>query len=262
MRRALAELQCAGPIHLLEQCGSTNDVARSVAVELPDAAAEWFLVAADAQTAGRGRLNRSWESPFGAGLLFSVSLFAPAHINPMVVGVLPLAAGVAVAEVCRARGVGRAALKWPNDVVIAETDVAGLPLKLGGLLAERTGDRVIVGIGLNVDLTAREAPTAQATALCEHGLDPGVSREELLAQCTAAIVEVWRELRADGPAAVLGRYRALCTTIGTSVSVAVPGARTVDGVATGVDDAGHLLVRTVEGSEVAVSAGDVRASTT
>lgn len=258
LRQALADLQCTGPVRLLETCRSTNDVAREMVAAGAGADPEWVLVAADAQSAGRGRLDRSWESPFAAGLLFSLSLDAPADTDPALVGVLPLAAGVAIVEVCRLRGVAAAALKWPNDIVLAGTEVAGLPRKLGGILAERTDRRVIIGVGLNFDLTEAEAPTPQAAALREFGLQPSTSREELLASCTAAVVEVWRELRADGPEGALARYRALCVTLGQQVSVAVAGAATVAGEAVGIDPAGHLLVRTSDRGVVAVSAGDVR----
>lgn len=193
----------------------------------------------------------------GASLLFSLALAAPADVDANVVGVTPLAAGVAVAEVCHARGAKDVVLKWPNDVVLADTEVDGLPRKLGGILAERAPDRVIVGIGLNIDLTAEEAPTPQAASLRDHGLNDEVTREELLARIVAELVSRWRELLVDGPTEVLDRFTHLCSTLGQQVQVSTPGSRQVTGEAVGIDPAGRLVVRASDGQSHTISAGDV-----
>jgi BirA family biotin operon repressor/biotin-[acetyl-CoA-carboxylase] ligase len=189
--------------------------------------------------------------------MFSLALTAPNGVESAVIGVAPLAAGVAVVEVCRALGVNDVALKWPNDVVITAAEVGGLPLKLGGILTERAADRVIVGIGLNVDLSADEAPTPQATSLRDHGLAAEVSREELLARIVAELVETWRGLIADGPAGVLARFTALCTTLGRQVLVSTPGPHQIAGEAVAIDETGRLVIRAADGTEQSVSAGDV-----
>jgi BirA family biotin operon repressor/biotin-[acetyl-CoA-carboxylase] ligase len=105
-------------------------------------AAEGTVLVADAQTAGRGRLGRRWASPAGAGLTFSV-LLRPAGVPAALLGWLPLLTGVAAVAAVRGVAGVDAALKWPNDVLAGGA-------KLGGILAERAGSAVVVGLGINV----------------------------------------------------------------------------------------------------------------
>ena len=105
-------------------------------------AAEGTVLVAEAQTMGRGRLGRRWASPPRAGLTFSV-LLRPAGVPAALLGWLPLLAGVAAAAAVSAVAAVDATLKWPNDVLAGEQ-------KLGGILAERAGTAVVVGIGINV----------------------------------------------------------------------------------------------------------------
>jgi BirA family biotin operon repressor/biotin-[acetyl-CoA-carboxylase] ligase len=245
-------------VRLLTACESTNTVAAALP---PDATADagWALVAAERQSAGRGRMGRQWESPPGAGLLFSLLLDVPVGADPTVVGLLPLAAGVAVVDVCRTAGVP-ASLKWPNDIVVEPGPAAdGAPLgKLGGLLAERSPRGVVVGVGLNVSLTAAEAPTREATSLWREGLGREVRRETLLAACATGIVQRWRGLLADGGRqALLVAYRERCVTLGRQVMVRSPGGRDSIGEAVDIDDDGHLLLRGRDGQVSVLAAGDV-----
>lgn len=189
--------------------------------------------------------------------MFSLALATPSAADSAVIGVVPLAAGVAVVEVCRALGVGGVGLKWPNDVVISAAQVEGLPLKVGGILTERAVDRVIVGIGLNFDLRPAEAPTPQAASLRDHGLAAEVSREELLARIVAELVETWRGMLANGSAGVLARFTALCTTLGRQVVISTPGSQQISGEAVAIDRTGRLVIRAADGSEQHISAGDV-----
>lgn len=258
VRTALAATGSAdsgAEIHLLYECESTNEVA----AQLPATATSncgWALVAAERQSAGRGRLGRVWQSPAGAGLLFSVLLDVPDDVPPPLVGLLPLAAGVAVADACRAAGVP-ASLKWPNDVVVEPGPGGAVLGKLGGLLAERSARGVVMGVGLNVSLTAAEAPTPEATALADHGLRSDVSREQLLAACVVGIVARWRSLLAGRRQGLLADFRERCLTLGREVLVSRPGGVESAGVAIDVDDDGHLLLRGHDGQVSVLTAGDV-----
>src|SRR5690349_18389072 len=121
-------------------------------------AAEGTVLVAEAQTAGRGRLGRRWASPPRAGLTFSV-LLRPDGVPAALLGWLPLLAGVAAVASVRAVTAVEATLKWPNDVLVGER-------KLGGILAERIGAAVVVGIGINVWQTRADLPPdAAATSL-------------------------------------------------------------------------------------------------
>jgi BirA family biotin operon repressor/biotin-[acetyl-CoA-carboxylase] ligase len=244
-----------GPIAVLPSTGSTNADAVD---QVGEGAPEGFTVVADEQTAGRGRLDRSWVSPYGAGIAMSVVL------RPIVAesawSWIPLVAGIAVVDALADQGV-HAALKWPNDVVIDgdARDGSPGPRKLGGLLVERVGSAVVVGIGLNVDLDADELPVARATSTRLEGA--AVSRELL-------VVDVLDHLRrrylhwqlASGDAhraGTLEAYAARCVTVGRTVRALLPGDEIVEGVAVSLDDAGRLVLQVVDGTTRVVSAGDV-----
>lgn len=229
--------------------GSTNaDVMRLASAGAPDG----LVVAAESQTAGRGRQGRSWHSEPGTALMFSM-LVRPRSVVQGSMGWVPLLAGVAAATAVRAvTGVG-ACLKWPNDVLIDDR-------KLAGILAERSGDAVVVGIGLNVLGLPGSLPVPTATSLESHGA-AGTDRAELLARILREF-ERWYQrwaIDASGDAEASGlraRYIGLCRTIGKQVNVALPGGRTLSGVAADVDVCGQLIVESGTGP-VAVAAGDV-----
>lgn len=244
-----------GPVVVLGSTGSTNaDAADQVAEGAP----EGFTVVADEQTAGRGRLDRTWTSPYGAGLAMSVVL------RPVVPdeswGWVPLTAGLAVVEALARQGL-RCGLKWPNDVVVPGPDRAGGPgpRKLGGILVERVGRALVVGIGVNTGLRADELPVPTATSARLEGV--AVSRERLVVDVLDALrgrYARWQQGQGDARrTGLLDEYGAACVTLGAEVRALLPGERSVEGTAYAIDDQGRLLVRTGGGGTESVSAGDV-----
>lgn len=212
-------------LELLAETASTNAVAADRARTGEPGG---LVVVAEAQTAGRGRLDRSWVSPPRAGLTFSV-LLRP-ELPPGQWPWLPLWTGLAVATALRERAEVEAELKWPNDVLIGDRKVCGV-------LAEVpiTGAAVL-GIGLNVTTTQDELPHAQATSLRLAGART-TDRDTVL----RAVLRALRTVLAD-PAAARDAYRERCSTIGRWVRVELPGERSVAGVAERVDDDGRLVV--------------------
>lgn len=226
-------------MEVFDRLGSTNDEVRA----RPRA---WRVVVAERQDAGRGRLGRSWTTTPGTGLAVSV-LVPPPVSGPSWV---PLLAGLAVhravAEVARVE----TSLKWPNDVLVP----GDADRKVAGLLCEWTPAGVVVGLGINVGTPRKDLPLESATSLRAAG-SGDVDRAAVL---TAYLVHLARLLSDDtgpggGPQAA---YAAACSTLGREVEVHEPGGVVRTGVATGVDGAGRLAVRTSDGS-YAVSAGDV-----
>jgi BirA family biotin operon repressor/biotin-[acetyl-CoA-carboxylase] ligase len=217
--------------------------------------AEGQVLAAESQVAGRGRMGRSWVSEPGASLTFSV-LLRPVSVPAARRGWLPLLTGVAVA--CAVRDVSgvAAALKWPNDVLAGSR-------KLAGILAEQSGDAVVIGIGLNVATPADALPVPPgglpATSLLVEGA--AVSREAMLAGILRELERRYTAFRDDPDPArtgLLAEYRALCATLGRPVRVELPGGGSLSGVAEDIDAAGRLLVAPSPGAPpTAVSAGDV-----
>lgn len=237
-------------IRVVGRTGSTNADALAQAEA---GAPEGLVIAAEAQTAGRGRLGRDWLSVPRAALTFSV-LLRPRIVPQAARGWLPLLAGVAVVSALAGAAGVDARLKWPNDV-LADGG------KLAGILAEQSGDAVVVGIGLNVRGAAADLPVATATSLEQHGAGQ-VDRTELLAQILRQLERWYLPWRGtgSGDADACGlrqEYLLRCATVGRQVRVRLPGDRTLEGTATGVDGTGRLLVSQENGETVAVSAGDV-----
>ena len=244
-----------GPIVVLPSTGSTN---ADAADQVREGAPEGFTVVADEQTRGRGRLGRQWESPAGAGLAMSVV------VRPVVVerrwGWLPLLAGVAVTDALREAGVD-ASLTWPNDVMVdgPAHDGSPGPRKLGGVLIERVGDALVVGIGVNVDLERHELPVPRATSTRLEGAD--VRREDLAVSILDRLRGHYlRWQLADGDArrsGLVDLYTERCLTLGRRVRATLPGDVVLEGQGEGIDPDGLLVVRAADGSQRAISAGDV-----
>lgn len=223
---------------------STNDVAASLADRGVE---EGCVVAANAQSAGRGRQGRSWTSPPGAGLYASIVLRPP----PRAVPALTIAAGVAVAEGIQAASGLDVTLKWPNDVYAGDR-------KLAGVLAEAADamQYVVLGFGINVMPAAYPPDVAARATSLEGELGRAVDRGLLLAECLSALARRYGDLRTGRTSVILDVWRGRAApTLGRKVRWEVAG-EAVEGVAEDVDERGALVVRTNTGT-VAVTAGEV-----
>lgn len=237
-----------GDLAVLDSTASTNDVAVDLAGQ---GAPAWSLVTAEHQTGGRGRLGRHWESTRSSNLLFSVVL-RPGSLHSAL-GWLPLLGGVAVAQgVKEVTGI-EAQVKWPNDVVIVGEQG---PRKLAGLLAERTPDAVIVGVGLNVHAGQAELPIPTATSIAiETGTTP--DRAQLL----AAVLDAWQRLWADFEKSsehLRQTYREWSATLGTAVKAIVNDQTELVGTVVDVDSDGHLVIETEFGALQTITAADIQ----
>lgn len=235
-------------VEVVDETASTNALVTARALE---GARDGLVVVAEHQTAGRGRLDRSWETPPRSALTFSVLLrpTAPTRSWPW----LPLLAGYAVGKALKAAGFD-AGVKWPNDVLIGEKKVAGI-------LVERVetdqGPAAVVGVGLNVSLTEDELPVPTATSLALEGREP--DRTELLVAVLQTLREsfdAWQVGGDLGGMRLAESYVNACVTIGQQVRVELPSGDALVGTATGVDPGGRLLVD-ADGDTTAVAAGDV-----
>jgi BirA family transcriptional regulator, biotin operon repressor / biotin---[acetyl-CoA-carboxylase] ligase len=249
-------------VRRFDELDSTNrhllDLARA-------GAEERVVVVADHQTAGRGRLGRTWEAPPGAALLLSVLLrpsLAPERLHLSTVAVA-LAAADATEQVAGFRP----ALKWPNDLVVDDRGPASesergrsraegeTSRKLGGILAEvPEPGSVVVGLGLNVTWIDPPPGLEETAVALNQVVGHLVDRDELLAGILANLERRYDQLRTD-PDALVADYRAACSTIGRRVRVEL-GSGTFFGTATEVTAEGHLVVDDA-GVVRVVSAGDV-----
>ena len=236
-------------VHTWLEIGSTNDEARRLARA---GAPEGTLVVAEHQTAGRGRLERRWESPPGSSRLPSLSLcpsLAPAQAQ-----CLTMICGLAVVEAVEATVGVAAGLKWPNDVVAGGA-------KLGGILAEielqgQALAYAVVGVGLNVNLDPADLPAGlvtPATSLAQLVGRP-VPRLPLLQAFLRAVERRTLALRAGH--SPHEEWAARLVTLGRQVTVSGAGLA-LNGRAEGVGPDGALLVRLADGRLERVLAGDV-----
>ena len=222
------------------QCASTNDLALAWARA---GAPHGAVVTADAQTAGRGRLGRTWASPPGRSLYLSIVLrLGPGVPAPP----LTLAIGVGLCDAIRAAGVTAAGLKWPNDVLVDRH-------KLAGVLCESTGDAVVVGVGVNANGAAVDLPpdiAARATTIADE-LGRPVDRAALLEGVLAELAPWVERYQAGGVAAIAPAW--------TERMVPDLRVRTdrATGVARGLDPTGALEVVDDAGAVHAIRSGDV-----
>jgi len=236
-------------LHWLAECASTNDEA--MRLPLPDPGS-LTVVGTDRQTQGRGRQARAWQSWPGASLTFSCLFAFPPATS---LAALPLAVGVALARGLQALGVPGVGLKWPNDLLVAGAKAGGVLIEAQSRHAAPT--RVVVGIGLNLDLPPDFHPEGgiPATALARH-LCPLPPRDALL----AALLERLDAVRASylaghGFAPWQEQWNALDSYAGRSVVVR-DGERELVGIDAGVDGTGRLLLDTAAG-RIACCVGDV-----
>ena len=209
------------------------------------------VLIAEHQSAGRGRNGRAWSTPPRSQIALSVGVDASA-VPTTAWGWVPLLTGVAVVDAVRAITGLDAHLKWPNDVLVGEG-------KLAGILAEVAAPDsvIVVGLGLNVTLTADEAPDPRATSLLMLGSSM-LDRSALLGAVLAELsVRIDRWHSTGGPdAALIADYRTRSLTLGTRVRAILPGDREIVGIATDLDESGQLSIDT-GAQTVTVSAGDI-----
>ncbi|MER6599929.1 biotin--[acetyl-CoA-carboxylase] ligase [Streptomyces parvus] len=241
-------------LEIVESTGSTNtDLAERARA---GAAAEGTVVVAEEQTAGRGRLERSWTAPPRSGLFFSVYL-EPGDIPVERWGWVPLLAGVAAATgLAKSAGVDMS-LKWPNDLLVS---VEGEERKTGGILGEFAGDGIVVGLGINVSLRADELPAPTAGSLALAGA-VSTDRETLLRAVLRSMEHwygAWKAAGGDAAASGLqAAYAAGCATLDRTVRAELPGGASLVGEAVAIDGDGRLVLSTEDGLQQPVSAGDI-----
>ena len=248
------------PLHLLSETGSTNDLAKQAAKAGAVHGTTWV---AESQTAGRGRQGRSWVSPAGDNLLFSVLWKKPCPTARL--PLLSLAAGLAVCEVARELVRVRdeqqpdVRIKWPNDVVVVDQvkDGARTLRKLAGILVETSMtagqvDGVVVGIGLNVHTLELPPEVADlATSLARLTRAP-LDRAAILVDLLLALDRVTTLVAGSGLGALRAPLAAWDALRGERVESEL-GA----GVAEGIDGEGRLLVIGSDGTRMAWGAGEV-----
>jgi BirA family biotin operon repressor/biotin-[acetyl-CoA-carboxylase] ligase len=232
-------------IQRIAETGSTNaDLV--AALRAGDRVAEGHWLIADRQTAGRGRQGRQWFD--GAGNFMGSTVVRPGPHDPSVT-TLALVAGLAVYEAVAPLLADPSALclKWPNDLLIGRA-------KLAGILLEREGDAVIVGIGVNL-VTAPALEGHETIALLALG--PAPTRDDFAATLAQTFDRELERWRSHGIEPLLRRWQAGAHGDGTALTVHEPGGATVTGFYCGLSPDGSLLLRLEDGTTRPIHAGDV-----
>jgi BirA family biotin operon repressor/biotin-[acetyl-CoA-carboxylase] ligase len=238
-------------IRVFQETTSTNDVIEKLA---RDGVREGAVVFAECQTRGRGRLGRRWVAPAGKGLWFSILLRPRLALES--VTQLTIASATALTRGIRKLTDLRLDIKWPNDILVGGKKLAGILTELSAELD--TVRYIVLGIGVNVNLTASDFPAELKELATSLRLATGheLDRAELA-------TSILRELDRDYARVVAGEFdlladewEAQCSTLGRDVTIQI-GGRRVTGRAESLDSSGALLLRTHHGHLERICGGDV-----
>ena len=247
-----AECPWRDTLYWYDTVDSTNTLAKKLAAE---GAPHGTVVLASRQTAGRGRLGRSFHSPAGMGIYISLLLRPLCHPEELMH--LTCAAGVAACNAVENATGFRPGIKWVNDLIARGK-------KLGGILTElsvdsKTGlvDCAIIGIGLNCHHEAEDFPEELRSIAISLKSATGTAPSTLLlaARLIESLYEMDRQLLSD-PHSIMSQYRLDCVTLGRPVTV-IREDRERRGYAAGLDDRGGLIVDYPDGSRETVNSGEV-----
>lgn len=229
-------------IHAYKQVKSTNTIAARLA---GDGAVEGTLVISEMQTAGRGRLGRSWDSPSGVGAY--LSLILRPKIKPSEAPALSLVAGIALAETIERMTKLPAKIKWPNDVLLGKRKTAGILTEL-----QTESDRVssvVVGVGININQTRELFPAElrdKATSL-RIQLRRKVDRVALIQEFLLRFEKRYNDFLESGFAKLRRVALKRSSLVGRDVVVSTTARKRTHGCVIDIDDSGCLLIQTAEG---------------
>lgn len=238
------------PVIYHDVTDSTNLQAK---LEAENGAPHGALVAADMQTAGRGRRGRSWSSPPGANAYFTLILRP--ELAPDKASMLTPVMALAVAEGIRQSCGVETMIKWPNDIVIGGK-------KICGILAEMSVERdliryVVIGVGINVGLQEFPPEVADVATCLQRECGHGVHRAELVAAVMGAFEKYYKVFtEREDLSGLIERYNELLVNTGSEVRVLDPAGE-FQGISRGVNTRGELRVEREDGSEILVYAGEV-----
>ena len=246
----LGTMAGAYTLHVHDTLDSTNTVLMAAAQA---GAADGTLVCCEHQRSGKGRRGRPWHSAVGGSLTFSVLWRFDTGLQAL--GGLSLVVGLAIARAVNRHSPHPARLKWPNDILVDFR-------KLAGILVEVQGDMhgsalAVVGVGLNYRLNAAQRGAVDQAVIDLAEMGVAVGRNALLADCLRELHEVIARFRRDGFVGLRDDWQALDAYAGRAVSLSLPDARKVHGVASGVDDSGAFLLRDTDAAVTAYSGGEI-----
>ncbi len=234
----------------VEEIHSTNTL---LTQEAQAGAAHRTVLYADYQHAGRGRRGRSWQSPLGGGLTFSVLWRFERGMDQL--SGLSIAVGLALARALAARCPLPVKLKWPNDVLAGYRKLAGILVEVQGELAGPSF--AVIGIGVNEHLPARHRQEIDQAVVDLAEMGVAISRSELLHAILCELAQIMAVFEQDGIRPILAEWPHWHAHEGRAVSLRTPDGHRHSGTASGLDEAGNLLLSLPGGEMRKFSAGEV-----
>jgi BirA family biotin operon repressor/biotin-[acetyl-CoA-carboxylase] ligase len=239
-------------VHYFEAVGSTNTIAYQLALA---GAREGEFVVADAQTKGKGRLDRVWQSPPGINLYTSIILRP--RIEPAMAPQITLMAGVAVAELfsgCCPEGVS---IKWPNDVLLKGRKACGILTEMKA--AAGRVDFIILGMGLNINMNPEDFDPTLRAAATSLKIETGkvYDRLEMISRLFALIEKWYKIFLRTGFPGLRETWLGYADILGKRIKWVFKD-EFLTGIVSGIDDDGTIQMQGEDGASHRVIAGDVQ----
>lgn len=208
---------------------------------------EGFWLRAEKQSGGKGRMGRQWESPVGNLYCSTIVDLHPADPPP---SSLSFAAALAVHDALRLYlPHAQVMLKWPNDILVSDA-------KICGILLERTGDAVVVGIGVNIAVVP-SISNRKVTSMHIEGAETSLTAEAFLDELAPIFAVSIDEWRSEGMSSLLERWQNKAHPVGIALSVSQPDGTKISGEYRGLTSDGALRLRKPDGALIAIHAGDI-----
>ncbi len=241
------ELSFSDKFYFEDELTSTNEYAKRFAAEGKE---EFFFVTCNRQTAGRGRLGRTWISPYGVNIYLSMIFYPDTDIPdvPQITPVIGMAAAKTISDITGLE----AKIKWPNDILINDK-------KISGILTEMQAEAerilfVVAGIGINVNQTEFDKEIAKKASSMRNESDRVFKRSEVIKLLIQNMESYYKKFVEGGFASLREEYKKLCINLGREVRAFYRGSE-IGGTVVDISEKGELVIKTQNGL-VSVSGGE------
>jgi len=250
LKKELAGEIIGHSIHYFQEIGSTNDEACRLGRE---GAPEGTVVVVNSQSAGKGRLQRSWFSPPGCNIYTSVILRP--EFNPADAPQITIMAGLAAAQMIETYCPRKTRIKWPNDILLHGKKVCGILAQMQAG-ADKI-DFVVLGIGINVNIAADEFPPEIKNIATSIAAQTGVfqSRQDLLINLYKNLSKWYKTLTSNGFEIIRQEWLKMASLTGCEIQVKFRD-EIIKGKALTIDERGALVMSDSKGKTVKILAGD------
>jgi BirA family biotin operon repressor/biotin-[acetyl-CoA-carboxylase] ligase len=248
LRKGLDTRAFGNKIYTFESVDSTNNCAKAVAAI---GAEEGTIIITEHQTAGRGRLGRTWQAEPNQNLMFSLVL--KPNVPPETLNLLPLYVAVAISDAIERTTGLKLECKWPNDLLHKGKKIAGILIE--GSVKQNAVEYVVIGVGINVNQTAFDGELLARASSLRNECNREIDRTELFRQVIKSLETGYLDVAKTGFQSVVPQWLSRTSMLNRTVSVSQQGT-IISGVMKGLSPDGGLVLQN-NGTETTVFAGDV-----